>query len=428
MQDFRWLHSKIGMQLLVQNLGLIYALCITLFYCLIMVDAITMQGPQRIELSMESLLADLDQIRTGIAIYDAEFNLVFANKRVRSYLPYLYTALDTGSTLLEGIESQVTMSSPNDDPETRKNRALEIFEVIKKSGTMLVNTPVGIRLKSTYSETKTGGYILTTTDVTDHVNYEDELAKSRDEAKRASQIKTQFLANMTHEIRTPMSGVFMAAQLLRQEIQRLNQPKLLELAEILTGSAEHLSGIINDVLVLSKIEAGHVEIAPQNGSLADTLRVLMQAQKLVATDSGIQLKLAIDPSVPTGLSFDPLRVRQCVTNLVTNALKFTSAGSVTVAVLYDPETSLVTIHVADTGIGIAPFACEKIFGQFGQVTTELNQVSTGSGLGLPISRNLARLMGGDIRVKSKVGKGSVFTFTFKSKRVANFNIADVKAA
>ena len=224
-----------------------------------------------------------------------------------------------------------------------------------------------------------------------------------------------------------MSGVFMAAQLLQQQLRATNQSKLVDLTDILVGSANHLSAIINDVLDLSKIEAGQVDIVNVENSLVDQLHILKKAQDHVAKEIGIELKVVIDPKLPDRLIYDAKRVRQCVTNLVSNALKFTVSGSVTIAVLFDPETYGVTVHVADTGIGISSEEQAKVFDQFVQVKSENIKAHMGTGLGLAISRKLARLMGGDVTLKSERGKGSIFSLTFASEAVdSNANkIADV---
>jgi len=212
----------------------------------------------------------------------------------------------------------------------------------------------------------------------------------------------------------------------KKQIKRSH--KLNNLADILIQSSGHLSGIINDVLTISKIEAGHIDIVRQDGSLADELKDLMRGHNLVAQNAGIELKLGIDSSLPENLSFDALRIRQCVTNLMNNALKFTPSGSITVAVIYDPKTYIVTLHVSDTGIGIAASDRDKIFSLFEQSSQFKVENSGGTGLGLTISRNLARLMGGDITLTSELGKGSIFTLTFKSEPVSKFKSADVKVA
>lgn len=375
----------------------------------------TVLGARGTDLSSEGLFADLDEVKTGIAIYTRDFQLIFANRAVREYLPKLYETLDAGGSLLDGILAQVRAISPNVKDIECQSRAKHIHALIEKAGTMELDTPTGIRLKSTYSKTSTGNYILTTADVTDHIRYEERLSETTYEAEQANQAKSEFLANMSHEIRTPMSGVFMAAQLLQQQLKTLNLPELSDLADILVGSTSHLSGVINQVLDMSKIEAGQVDIVQQDGSLSDMLRVLVKSQSLVAEERGIYLKLAVDPRLPKRMSYDPLRVRQCVMNLVNNALKFTAIGGVTIGVLYNPETSMVTIHVADTGPGIAAEDRMRVFGQFGQVKDSKHQPFAGTGLGLSISRNLAQLMGGDIKLTSELGRGAVFSLAFISE-------------
>lgn len=373
-----------------------------------------MDNPHQMTVEKQLSFSDLDQIRSGIAVYNQSLELVFANKRIRSYLPDLYARLDAGGTLLDAIERQLEVNFPDISADDCKERALSVQEKILNEESMEVNTPSGIRLKSTYSKTASGYYILTTTDVTDHIIYERELANARLEAERANKAKSEFLANMSHEIRTPMSGVFMAAQLLQTQLRALDHPKLSELADVLIGSSQHLSGVINDILVVSKIEAGQLELNVQLGDLADMLRLLVKSQAYVAENAGLELKLILDPNLPRSLSFDSLRVRQCVTNLLNNALKFTASGSVTLAALYDAGINLVTIHVIDTGPGIAAENQEKIFSEFGQALGANATTKVGTGLGLSISRNLANLMGGDLKLASKLGEGSAFSLTFPS--------------
>ena len=360
----------------------------------------------------------LNQMQTGIAIYDKYLaNLIFANTAIRNYLPNLYTSLDAGFSIREGIVAQIHHIFPNMEDHLREARADYIYNEIKNSGKLELTTAAGMTLSSTYDRTPEGNYIVSTMDVTERVKNAEKLAKARADAEAANIAKTEFLANMSHEIRTPLSGVSMAAQLLQQQLRASNQTELAGLADILAESAGHLSAIINDVLDLSKIEAGQVELVLSENSLSDMMRIFKSSQEYVAAERGVALKYVMDPNLPERLIYDKVRVRQCVTNLVSNALKFTSAGSVTIATIFNPETYGVTVHVVDTGIGISKEEQAKVFDHFAQAKQDVETAGLGTGLGLAISRKLARLMGGDIKLTSELGKGSVFTLTFASKPV-----------
>ena len=362
-------------------------------------------------MSARDLFAGMDHMKTGMAVYDKDLNLIFANKTIRSYLPNLYASLDSGLSMMESIIAQAKVTLPKTNSDSLERRAAYIYETIKNSGTLEVTTPTGRKLNSSYDQTSQGHYIVTTTDVTARVKNEEALSRAKYQADAANIAKTEYLANMSHELRTPLSGISMSAQLLQRQLQAINKPELNVLAGILVESTGHLTEIINDVLDLSKIEAGQIDIILSENSLVEMLTTLQRSQASVATDRGIELKLVINPNLPARLLYDPCRVRQCVTNLVSNALKFTTSGGVTIEAQLDPENDSVTIHVTDTGIGIAPDNLDQVFDHFEQVKNDASKTA-GTGLGLAISRKLARLMGGDIILASKLGTGSTFTLTF----------------
>ena len=358
----------------------------------------------------EEFSASMMGMKTGIAFYDKDFKLKFANGAIRNFLPTLYASLDAGQSMKDALIAQTRDIYPDDSSEELEIRAGKILKAIKNLGGMEVTTPKGNRLKSHYDRTPEGGYIITTMDITDRVKNEESLAKARMEADSANKAKTEFLANMSHEIRTPLSGVFMSAQILLNRLRATQQSELSELADILVSSAGHLSGVINNILDLSKIEAGQIDIVLTENAISDNLRAIVKSQHAVAKEKGVELKLVIAPDMPKSLMFDHVRVRQCVTNLVNNALKFTRSGSVTIAALF--ERNVITIHVIDTGPGIAPENQNRVFDNFAQSPKDKSHNQGGTGLGLPISRKLARLMGGDLKLTSLPGKGSVFTLTF----------------
>jgi len=247
---------------------------------------------------------------------------------------------------------------------------------------------------------------------------EQALIESRKEAEAANRSKSAFLASMSHEIRTPLNGILGMTQVLAAKDMPDEQH---EMVDTIAESGATLMALLNDVLDLSKIEAGKLEITPTSGDLRHSLRRIHKLFAPAADDKGLAFELELDPNIPHTLAFDPLRVRQCVSNLVSNAVKFTEDGRVAVSAEWiddgdgPPEAR---IAVSDTGIGMSPEAQAKLFGAFEQAESTTSRRFGGTGLGLAISRNLARMMGGDITAESAAGEGSTFTFTFEARPAA----------
>src|SRR5262245_60499992 len=237
-----------------------------------------------------------------------------------------------------------------------------------------------------------------------------ELKRARDAADAASRAKSEFLANMSHEIRTPMNGVLgMAELLLATELT----PRQRNLTENVQRSAVSLLAVINDILDFSKVEAGRLELEELDLDvrvvIEDTLELLARSAHL----KGLELVTAIPPGVTTRLRGDPGRIRQIITNLVGNAIKFTESGHVIVAVsdggLDDQGRRVLQIDVSDTGIGISREVLDRLFTAFTQADGSMSRRYGGSGLGLVIVRKLCRLMHGDVTVTSEPGRGSTFS-------------------
>ncbi len=240
------------------------------------------------------------------------------------------------------------------------------------------------------------------------------LKAAREAADRANASKSEFLANMSHEIRTPLNGVLGMAQALQME--QLS-PTQREMVSIILDSGGTLMTILNDVLDLSKIEAGKLEISKMPGDVADAVSRAFYLFQTQARAKSLGFELVSDPGIPRQLSFDQVRVRQCVSNLVSNALKFTASGSVVVRVSAQrvrAQAYLVSITITDTGRGMSEEVQAKLFGAFVQADAATTRQHGGTGLGLAISRHLARMMGGDITVRSSPGLGSTFTLTFEA--------------
>jgi signal transduction histidine kinase len=240
----------------------------------------------------------------------------------------------------------------------------------------------------------------------------DDLARAKDAAEAASEAKSVFLATMSHEIRTPLNGVLgMAQAMVKDELTAIQRDRL----GVIHQSGEALLAILNDILDLSKIEAGQLELEEIEFDLGEVARGAHQAFTALANKKGLSFTLDIDAArgVYRG---DPIRLRQILYNLISNALKFTSAGEIRATGRFG-DTGLV-LDVSDTGIGISPEGLGKLFGKFHQVDASTAREFGGSGLGLSICRQLAEKMGGRIEVESEVGRGSRFTVTLPLVRIA----------
>jgi PAS domain S-box-containing protein len=246
-----------------------------------------------------------------------------------------------------------------------------------------------------------------------------ELALAKDEAEAANRAKSAFLANMSHEIRTPMNAVIGLAHLATRET---SDPAQQERLRKIHDSAQHLLGIINDILDISKIEADKVTLEQtdfETAAVFDNIASMMQER---LSEKGLSLTREIDPDIPSVLRGDPLRLGQILVNYVSNAIKFTDRGHIVMrAQIEEPAntatgTLLLRVEVEDTGIGIPPEALPRLFQTFEQADTSTTRHYGGTGLGLAICQRLARLMGGEVGVTSTPGVGSTFWFTARLRR------------
>jgi nitrogen-specific signal transduction histidine kinase len=252
--------------------------------------------------------------------------------------------------------------------------------------------------------------VRTFTDVTDQERAAQVLAGARDAAEAAVHARSELLAVMTHEIRTPLNGVIGVAGLL--ETMELG-PKQREYVRLIRQSGDHLLELINDILDFSRLEAERVELEEVDIDPRALIQGVIDMFLIQAGNKGLHLSAIVSDALPAVVAGDPGRLRQVLINLVGNALKFTEQGWVTLALTHEPETDSrvrLLFSVADSGIGIAPDAIDRMFQEFTQMDGSISRRFGGSGLGLAISRRLVELMGGSLTVESEPDKGSTFRF------------------
>ena len=272
-------------------------------------------------------------------------------------------------------------------------------------------------------------YILLKEDLTEVIRKEreqnDRLADALKEAEEANRAKSDFLSNMSHEIRTPITAILGMNELIRRESKN---ETVLGYAENINAAGMSLLGIISDILDFSKIEAGHMELVEAAYSPAELIGNLVNLTRFKADEKGLLLKVEADPALPGRLLGDELRLKQVITNLLTNAVKYTEKGSVTLSVRkkeIKEDRVVLTVSVEDTGIGIKEEERQKLFSAFDRLDVIRTRTIEGTGLGLAITVKLLDLMGSGLSVESTYNEGSVFSFNLTQKILDETPIGEI---
>ncbi len=236
----------------------------------------------------------------------------------------------------------------------------------------------------------------------------EELGRLYQQLELASKHKSQFLANMSHELRTPLNAIIGVSEMLREDAEAAGQD--IEPLDRVLGAGRHLLALINDILDLSKIEAGRMELNLNSFSLAPVIDEVVKTIEPLAAKNGNQVAVQCDGEIGA-MRADQMRLRQALLNLMSNANKFTERGTITIDARHRQENGgdWITLAVTDTGIGMTPEQMGKLFQEFSQASSSTASKYGGTGLGLVISRRFCQMMGGDIAIESEVGRGSTFT-------------------
>lgn len=368
---------------------------------------------QKVELAERRLWHSIETIQDGFAFFDADSRMIAANKAYLAVFDGL-EAVKPGVSYIEILqfitEEGIVDIGPLKPREWRE-KMLDRWQSPTPESEV-IRLWNGQYIKLIDQRGHGGDMVSLALNITDTIRYETELTEARHRAEAANRAKSSFLANMSHEIRTPMNGVVGMAELL-METELTEEQRLF--TSTIKNSGEALLVIINDVLDYSKIEAEKLMLHAEPFDFERCIHELVTLMQVNVRDQGLELLVDYDLFLPTRLIGDPGRIRQIMTNLLGNAVKFTEAGHVLVRVTGLPPDAegQASIHVTveDTGIGIPPDKVDHIFGEFNQVDDERNRKFEGTGLGLAISQKLIRLMGGEIWVESEQGKGSTFGFS-----------------
>ncbi|MCB1694294.1 MAG: response regulator, partial [Pseudomonadales bacterium] len=369
----------------------------------------------------------LDTMAEGLLVLDTKQNIMLANEAFARYvgaspLELIGRSAEEFGWASEGGEPLGTDETPwasaVSQASAQMGRRVKLKVDETQGWTFMTNcSPVFV------DDKKVGGVLVSFDDVTELEQKEIELQQSKLEAEAANQSKSQFLANMSHEIRTPMNAILGFTDVLRRGYSK-NPDEVSKYLNTISRSGEHLLALINDILDLSKVEAGKIEVESIETRPYQVIREVVQIMQVKAEEKGIVLTYEPEGDHPEFIFTDPGKLRQIVTNLVGNAIKFTDEGSVTIVSHLDQsgEAPQFVVDVTDTGTGMTEAQAEKVFESFVQADSSITRKFGGTGLGLPISKGFAIAMGGDILVSSVPGEGSTF-----SLRVATGEIAGVRS-
>jgi signal transduction histidine kinase/DNA-binding response OmpR family regulator len=352
----------------------------------------------------------LESISEGFFLYDSDDRMVLCNSRYRELFPGMADVYRPGLEFEQMIRTVVERGIVVEAMQRPQEWiARRLAQHRNPSGRLLLQSD-GRWIQVSERKTQDGGTVGVFTDVTELKRREEEVAAARDEAMQATQAKSQFLASMSHELRTPLNAIIGYSEMLQEEAEDLGQDRFLPDLMKIREAGKHLLSLINDVLDLSKIEAGKMDVLVEEFAVADLIEQVHSVIEPLIAKNANALEVIGAPDLGTMRS-DQTKLRQSLLNLLSNAAKFTERGRITLAArrMAGPDGDRLQFVVSDTGIGMAPEQLQGLFQAFSQARSSTARDYGGTGLGLAITRHFCRLLGGDVAVESTSGKGSTFT-------------------
>jgi signal transduction histidine kinase len=372
------------------------------------------------ELAEKTALLDasLQTMQQGLVVYDSDLRLRMWNEKVydifRDLAPGKHRVGDSAALPIR-ILAEKGVYGPGDPEQLVAARMKEMREALPPLEELVLSD--GRVIERRLSPMPDGGILATYFDITQRKRFEADLRRAKEEAELASRTKTEFLANMSHELRTPLNAVIGFAEIMQSEaFGPLGDPHYKEYAADIRDSGQHLLNLINDLLDVSKIEFGKVELAEETVDLTAILDSCMRLMRDRADQGALELTAHTPPNLPY-LRADRRRLKQILLNLMSNAVKFTPAGGQVMVRVTLPKDGGLKIAVSDTGIGIAPNDLAKALQPFGQIDSRMTRKYQGTGLGLPLTKSMIEMHGGSLQLESAVERGTTVSLWLPPSRL-----------
>jgi signal transduction histidine kinase/DNA-binding response OmpR family regulator/HAMP domain-containing protein len=386
--------------------------------------------------AMEQTLTEaIEAISEGFSLYDADDRIAVCNTRYKEMFSYGRETSMVGTpfeTIIANAVNRGLIVNAQSDPE---HWIVERVAAHRNPGTPhLQHRSDGRWIRVSERRTAPGGVVATYADITELKHREAELdnlvheiAVARDAAETANRAKSQFLANMSHELRTPLNAIIGYSEILQEDVTHLGQDNLVPDLRKIEGAGRHLLGLINDILDLSKVEAGRMDIFLEDVEIIPLLEEVRAIIVPLAEKNGNAVEYRLADNLGS-MRTDRTKLKQSLLNILSNANKFTENGRVTlVAERIQNGRTAVRFAISDTGIGMSEEQLGRLFQAFSQAETTTSQKYGGTGLGLVITRNFCQLLGGDVTVASKPGEGSTFAITLPDRAAIQPHVKSIDA-
>ena len=359
------------------------------------------------ETQRKTIAAAIATISEGFVLYDSNDRIVLFNEQFRAIYPGLADIIEQGTTFGEVLEAVVSRSLVDLGNQSSQDWIAERRARHEHSGGFAEYSYGGRYIRISERRIQGGGTVAVYSDITELRQHNLELEQARELSEVANRTKSQFLANMSHELRTPLNAIIGYSEILQEDAADGGQVHFVTDLKKIEGAGRHLLGLINDILDLSKVEAGKMEVFIEEVDIPSLLEEVGAIIRPLVAKSGNTLELRVAPEIGS-IRTDRTKVKQCLLNVLSNASKFTQNGKLTIAIERTDRTT-VQMTISDTGIGMSPEQLGRLFHAFSQADASTTKKFGGTGLGLAITRHFCRLLGGDISVTSQVGEGSTFT-------------------